>query len=138
MSVDGMFCKHEEGNKINQKRKKIYLMLCCGTFNCEFFQKSKVAVSELAGSVEENLRSLLDKNYKLINGKKLKHFIASIQPLLESLKPLEKGSGIKIEEKHIVQVLKEFFKDDNDTLDMINGAFIVGYSLNTQCQYKCL
>jgi hypothetical protein len=32
------------------------------TFNCEFFQKSKVAVSELAGSVEENLRSLADKN----------------------------------------------------------------------------
>jgi hypothetical protein len=39
--------------------------------------------------------------------KKLKHFIESIQPLLESLKPLEKlGSGIKIEEKHIVQMLK--------------------------------
>ena len=51
-------------------------MLRCGkgeknskTFNCEFFQKSKVAVSELAGSVEGNLRSLLDKNYKLINEK---------------------------------------------------------------------
>ena len=56
------------------------------------------AVSELAGSVDENLRSLLGKNYKLINEKKLKHFIESIQPLLESLKPLEKGSGIKIEE----------------------------------------
>ena len=66
--------------------------------------------SELAGSVEENLRYLLDKNYKLINEKKLKHFIESIQPLLESLKPLEKGSGIKIEEKHIVQMLKYFFK----------------------------
>jgi hypothetical protein len=65
------------------------------TFNCEFFQKSNVGVSELAGSVEENLGSLLDKNYKLINEKKLKHFIQSIQPLLESLKPLEKGSGIK-------------------------------------------
>jgi hypothetical protein len=65
-----------------------------------FFQKSKVAVSELACSVEENLRSLLDKNYKLINEKKLKHFIESIQPLLEPLKQLEKGSGIKIEEKH--------------------------------------
>ena len=80
------------------------------TFNCEFFQKSKVAVSELAGSVEENLRSLLDKNYKLINEKKLKHFIESIQPLSESLKPLEKGSGIKIEEKHIVLLLKYFLK----------------------------
>ena len=87
--------------------------------------------SELAGSVEENLRYLLDKNYKLINEKKLKHFIESIQPLLESLKPLEKGSGIKIEEKHIVQMLKYFFKDDNDTLDMINEAFIVGSSLYT-------
>jgi hypothetical protein len=76
------------------------------TFNSEFSQKFKVAVSELAGSVEENWRSLLDNNYKLINEKKLKHFIESIQPLLESLKPLEKGSGIKIEEKHIVQVLK--------------------------------
>jgi hypothetical protein len=80
------------------------------TFNCEFFQKSKVAVSELAGSVEENLRSLPDKNYKLINEKKLKHFIETIQPLLESLKPLEKGSGIKIEEKHIVQMLNYFLK----------------------------
>ena len=29
MSVDGMFCKHAEGDKINQKRKKIYLMLRC-------------------------------------------------------------------------------------------------------------
>ena len=75
-----------------------------------FFQKSKVAVSELAGSTEENLRSLLDKNYKLINEKKLKHFIESIQPLLESLKPLEKGSGTKIEEKHIVQMLNYFLK----------------------------
>ena len=80
------------------------------TFNCEFFQKSNVAVSELAGSVEENLRSLLDKNYKLINEKKLKHFIVFIQPLLESLKPLEKGSGIKIEEKHIVQMLNYFLE----------------------------
>ena len=92
-------------------------MLRCGkaeknnkTFNCEFFQKSKVAVSELAGSVEENLRSLPDKNYKLFNEKKLKHFIESIQPLLELLKPLEKGSGIKIEEKHIVQILNYFLK----------------------------
>ena len=75
-----------------------------------FFQKSNVAVSELAGSVEENLRSLLDKNFKLINEKKFKHFIEFIQPLLESLKPLEKGSGIKIEEKHIVQMLKYFLK----------------------------
>ena len=80
------------------------------TFNWEFFQKSNVAVSELAGSVEENLRYLLDKNYKLINEKKFKHFIESIQPLLESLKPLEKGSGIKIEEKHTVQMLKYFLK----------------------------
>ena len=80
-------------------------------FNCEFFQKSKVAVSELAGSVEEHLRSLLDKSYKLINEKKLKHFIESIQPLLEPLKPLEKlGSGVKIEEKHIVQMLNYFLK----------------------------
>jgi hypothetical protein len=92
-------------------------MLRCGkgeqiqrTSTASFFQKSKVAVSELAGSVEENLRSLLDKNYKLINEKKLKHFIESIQPLLESLKPLEKGSGIKIEEKHIVLLLKYFLK----------------------------
>jgi hypothetical protein len=83
---------------------------CSKTFHCEFFQKSKVAVSELAGSVEENLRYLLDKNGKLINEKKLKHFIESIQPLLESLKPLEKGSGIKIEERHIVQMLKYFLK----------------------------
>ena len=29
MSVDGMFCKHAEGDKVNQKRKKIYLMLRC-------------------------------------------------------------------------------------------------------------
>jgi hypothetical protein len=76
-----------------------------------FFQRPRVAVSELAASVEENLRSLLDKNYKLINEKKLKHFIESIQPLLESLKPLEKlGSGVKIEEKHIVQMLNYFLK----------------------------
>jgi hypothetical protein len=80
------------------------------TFNCEFFQKSKVAVSELSGSVEENWGSLHDKNYKLINEKKLKHFIESIQPLLETLKPLEKVSGIKIEEKHIVQMIKYFLK----------------------------
>jgi hypothetical protein len=51
-------------------------MLRCGkgeqiqrTSTASFFQKSKVAVSELAGSIEENLRSLLDKNYKLINEK---------------------------------------------------------------------
>ncbi|CAB3998912.1 Hypothetical predicted protein [Paramuricea clavata] len=91
------------------------------------FQKSKVAVSELAGSVEQNLRSLLDKNYKLINKKKsLKHFIESTQPLLESLKPLRNH-----EEKHIVQMLKEFFKDNNDALDMINEAFVDGSSLYT-------
>ena len=65
----------------------------------------------------------------MINEKKVKHFIESIQPLLESLKPLEKGSGIKIEEKHIVQMLKYFFKDDIDRLDMTNEAFIVGSSL---------
>jgi hypothetical protein len=74
------------------------------------FQKSNVAVSELAGSGEENLRSLRDKNYKLINEKKFKHFIESIQALLESLKPLEKGPGIKIEEKHILQMLNYFLK----------------------------
>ncbi|CAB3998914.1 Hypothetical predicted protein [Paramuricea clavata] len=91
------------------------------------FQKSKVAVSELAGSVEQNLRSLLDKNYKLINKKKsLKHFIESTQPLLESLKPLRNH-----EEKHIVQMLKEFFKDNNDALDMINEAFVDGSNLYT-------
>ena len=48
-----------------------------------FFQKSKVAVPELAGSVEENWKSLLDKNYKFINEKKLKHFIESIMALLD-------------------------------------------------------
>ena len=118
MNVSGcMFCKHAEGNRINQKMKNIYLMLRCrkGEKNkkpstASFFQKSKVAVSELAGSVEENLRSLLDKNYKYINEKKVKHFIESIMALLEWLKPLEKGSGIKIEEKHIVQMLKYFLK----------------------------
>ena len=101
------------------------------TIKCEFFQRSNVVVSELAGSVEENLRSLHDKNYQLINEKKLKHFIESTQPLLESLKPLEKDCGIKIEEKHIVRMLKVFFKDDSDTVDMINEAFIVGSSLYT-------
>ena len=71
-----MFCKHAEGNKINQKMKKYILKVALWkrgtnskTFNCELFQESKVAVSELAGSVEENLRSLPDKNYKLINEK---------------------------------------------------------------------
>ena len=71
-----MFCKHAEGNKMNQKMKKYIFNVAfwkrgknSKTFNCEFFQKSKVAVSELAGNVEENLRSLLDKNYKLINEK---------------------------------------------------------------------
>ena len=29
MTVDGMFCKHAEGDKIKQKRKNIYLMLRC-------------------------------------------------------------------------------------------------------------
>jgi hypothetical protein len=87
-----------------EKRKK------SKTFNWEFFQKSNVAVSELAGSVEENLRYLLDKNYKLINEKKLKHFIESIQSLLGSPKPLENGSGIKIEENYIVQMLNYFLK----------------------------
>jgi hypothetical protein len=112
-----MFCKHAEGNKINQNMKNYIFNVALWkrgtnskTFNCEFFQKSKVAVSELAGSVEENWGSLLDKNYKLINERKLQHFIESIQPLLESLKPLEKGSMIKIEEKHIVQMLKYFLK----------------------------
>jgi hypothetical protein len=80
------------------------------TLNCELFQKSKVAVSELAGSVEENMRFLHDKNYKLINEKKIKHFIESIQTLLESLKPLEKGPGIKNEDKHIQQMLNYFLK----------------------------
>jgi hypothetical protein len=56
---------------------------CSKTYNCEFFQKSKVAVPELAGSVEENWKSLLDKNYKFINEKKLKHFIESIMALLD-------------------------------------------------------
>ena len=51
-------------------------MLRCGkgeknkkSSTAEFFQKSKVAVSEHAGGVEENLRSLPDKNYKLIKEK---------------------------------------------------------------------
>jgi hypothetical protein len=75
---------------------------------------------------------LPDKNYKFINEKKLKHFIETIQPLFESLKPLEKGSGIKIEEKtYNASDAKLFFNDDNDTLDMINKAFIVGCSLYT-------
>jgi hypothetical protein len=120
-------CGKGEYNRSNSRantceKSRFSLKGCWKTFPCEFFQKSKVAVSEFAGSVEENLRYLLDKNYKLINEKKLKHFIESIQPLLESLKPLEKGSGIKIEEKHIVQMLKYFFKDDNDRLEMIKRA----------------
>ena len=107
-------CGKVENNRRNSRantceKSRFSWMGCSKTFNCEFFQKSKVAVSELTGSVEENWRSLLDKNYKFVNEKKLKHFIEPIMALLESLKPLEKGSGIKIEEKHIVQMLKYFF-----------------------------
>jgi hypothetical protein len=79
MNVSGcMFCKHAEGNKINQKKKKIYIKCCVVEKGNKFKDLQLRVVSELqgccisvslAGSVEENLRSLRDKNYKLINEK---------------------------------------------------------------------
>ena len=39
------------------------------TFNCELFQRSKVAMPELASSVQNNIESLLGKNFKLVNNK---------------------------------------------------------------------
>ena len=49
--------------------------------------------------------------------------------MLEALKPLEKGSGIEIEGKHVLNILKQFFQDDDATLDMINEGFIIGSNL---------
>ena len=54
-----------------------------------------------------------------------------MQPLLNALKPLEKGSGIDIEEKHVANILKEFSREDTSRSDMINEAFIAGSTLYT-------
>ena len=101
------------------------------TFNCELFQRPKVGVSELASSVQNNIESLLGKNYKLLNDKKIKKLLDKLEPLSRSLKPLEKGSGTTVQESHVVDMLKQFFKDDEDSLDIINEAFVIGSSLYT-------
>ena len=99
------------------------------TFNCELFQRPKVGVSELASSVQNNVESLLGKNYKV--NKKIKKLLDKLEPLSQSLKPLEKGSRTMVQEFHVVDMLKQFFKDDEDSLDIINEAFVIGSSLST-------
>ena len=86
------------------------------TFNCELFQRpTKVGMSELASSVKNNIESLLGKNYKLVNNKKIKKLLDKLEPLSQSLKPLEKGSRTTVQESHVVDMLKHFFKDDEDS-----------------------
>lgn len=101
------------------------------TFNCELLQRPKVGVSELAGSIEGNLNSLANSNYKLVNHKKLKTLMEHLQGLTQSLKPLEKGSGEQLNEKHVVNMLKEFYQLDDDSLSMVHEAFVVGSTLYT-------
>ena len=101
------------------------------TFNCELFQRPKVGVSELASSVQNNVESLLGKNHKLVNNKKIKKLLDKLEPLSQSLKPLEKGSRTMVQEFHVVDMLKQFFKDHEDSLDIINEAFVIGSSLYT-------
>ena len=88
-----------------------------------------VGVSELASSVQNNIESLVGKNYKLVTNKKIKKLLDKLEPLSQSLKPLEKGSGTTVQESNVVDMLKHFFKDDQDSLDIINEAFVIGTSL---------
>ena len=87
-------------------------------------------MSEVGSSVENNIESRLGKNYKLVNNKKINKLLHKLEPLSQSLKPLEKGLGITVQESHVVDMLKHFFKDDEDSLD-INEAFVIASSLYT-------
>ena len=88
-------------------------------------------MSELASSVQNNIESFLGKNYKLVSSKKITKLLDKLEPLSQSLKPLEKGSGTMVQECHVVDMLKQFFKDDEDSSDIINEAFVIGSSLYT-------
>ena len=101
------------------------------TFNCVLLQRPRVGISELACSIQPNLVSLLTTSSSVINESAIKSLIEKLQPLLNALKPLEKASGIDIEEKYVVNMLKEFFREDHSSLDVINEAFIAGSTLYT-------
>ena len=101
------------------------------TFNCELLQRPKVGISELASSIEPTLKSLLHSNCKLINDRKLTAFIEQLQSISDSLSPLEKASGVQVEEKHVVNMLKQFYQDNDEVTSMVHEAFIVGSTLYT-------
>jgi hypothetical protein len=101
------------------------------TFNCELLQRPKVGISELAASIEADLNSLLNSNYTILDNVELKDIIEKTKTLSAALNPLEKGSGIKIECKHVIEMLKEFFRDDDTVVNVMHEAFMVGSTLYT-------
>ena len=73
-------------------------------------QRQKLGVLEQASSVENNIELVLGKDYKLVNIKKISKLLHKLEPLSQSLKALQKGSGSRAEECHVVHVLSNFLK----------------------------
>jgi hypothetical protein len=100
-------------------------------FNCKLLEQPKVGISEQAASIEPNLNALLDNSYTMVDKEKIQALKDQMQPLIRALNPLEKSSGTEIESKHVVNMLKQFFKEDDEIDKLINEAFIVGSTLYT-------
>ncbi len=73
----------------------------------------------------------MNGNYSTVDNTELNDLIEHTKQLLATLNPLEKGSSVEIEPNHIIDMLKQFSRQDDDILMLMHEAFIVGSTLHT-------
>ena len=74
-----------------------------------------------------------------LNNKKISKLLYKLEPLSQSLKALQKGSGSRAEECHMVHMLKQFFKDDSKYFRLAqrsapNGLFLIYHGHPKVCK----
>ena len=63
--------------------------------------------------------------------RKVTAFLEQLQSISDSLSPLEKGSGVHVEDKNVVNMLKQFYQNNDEVTSMVHEVFIVGSTLYT-------
>ena len=106
-------------------------------FTCEWLVRPKVALSELAETLQKNMVFFGDESNQGLLNEKTKDYIKNeFAPLLQPLHRLAKESQEEPTRDDVLKTLR-FLYQDNDRLDeMVNAMFLTGGALfAVACQY---
>ena len=94
--------------------------------SCEWLLRPGVAMSEFAETLAENMNFLKETDMSLVNKKRTRSAIATMEPFLSALHRLNNKSTERPLEADIVTVLSNLYDDESKVSTMMRETFQVG------------